>query len=766
MTGPLAGIRVVELGQVIAGPFCGQLLGDLGAEVIKVEPPGKGDVLRQWGHADVSGDSLWWSVAARNKRSVTIDLRTAEGQQLVRDLVAHSDIVVENFRPGTLEGWGLGWEQLSALRPELIMVRISGFGQTGPYARRAGYASIGEAMGGLRALTGYPDLPPIRVGISIGDSLTGMFGALGALAALEARRRTGRGQVVDASIFESVLAVTESLVVEWCSHGTVRERTGPTLPGIAPSNVYPTSDGELLIAANQDSVFRRLADVMGMSELAEDPRFVDHRARGRHMHEIDMIVAGWTQRFRSVELLEKLHASGVPAGLVYEPRDMLDDPHFQARGSLQTVRGLPARRADHAGRHAAAERHPGHHPLGRSRTRGRHRRRPHRAAGPLRAGRGEAPRQRRGGTGGDDMSGAGGTAATATDSQLAEQQVFRDVIGRFASGVTIITTTVEGSPFGTTASAVSSLSMEPPMVLVCLNKTSDTQAAILKAGSFCVNILAEGQQDLAYQFARKGDKFADTSYAEGINGIPVLGGTLAHLECRVAETVTGGTHTVFLAHVAVAAGHERAPLTYFRGRFGRLESVREEEAYQAVRNWVLTRRVPLDRPLHPAALAESLELDPGHAAYALVRLAGEQVVTRTADGHYVPTPLTVALADELFGARCVIELGVADTCVGHIPEPDLAVAGRIRPAAGRDRGPGEAEPRRVPGRQPQLPPALRRARRQPAAARHLRRARHLHAVAPDARRAGLAHPVRRHLSRRSHRGLPRRRRHARPAADL
>ena len=271
MTGPLSGVRVIELGQVIAGPFCGQLLGDYGAEVIKVEPPGTGDVLRQWGHADVSGDSLWWSVAARNKRSVTIDLRTAEGQQLVRDLVAHADILVENFRPGTLERWGLGWEELAAVRPELIMVRVSGFGQTGPYARRAGYASIGEAMGGLRALTGYPDLPPIRIGISIGDSLTGMFGAMGALAALEARRRTGRGQVVDASIFESVLAVTESLVVEWCAHGTVRERTGPTLPGIAPSNVYPTSDGQILIAANQDSVFRRLADVMGMPELADRP---------------------------------------------------------------------------------------------------------------------------------------------------------------------------------------------------------------------------------------------------------------------------------------------------------------------------------------------------------------------------------------------------------------------------------------------------------------------------------------------------------------
>ncbi len=338
MAGPLSGLRVIELGQVIAGPFCGQLLGDLGAEVIKIEPPGQGDVLRQWGHADVSGDSLWWSVAARNKRSVTVDLRGAEGQQLVRDLVGHADIIVENFRPGTLEKWGLGWDQLSALRPELIMVRISGFGQTGPYARRAGYASIGEAMGGLRALTGYPDLPPIRIGISIGDSLTGMFGAIGALAALETRHRTGRGQVVDASIFESVLAVTESLVVEWCAHGTVRERTGPTLPGIAPSNVYPTSDGQILIAANQDSVFRRLAEVMGMPELVADPRFLDHRARGRHMTEIDTIIAGWTQRFEVADLLARLHEAGVPAGGVYEPKDMLDDPHFAERGSLQTVR--------------------------------------------------------------------------------------------------------------------------------------------------------------------------------------------------------------------------------------------------------------------------------------------------------------------------------------------------------------------------------------------------------------------------------------------
>jgi formyl-CoA transferase len=337
VTGPLSGIRVVELGQVIAGPFCGQLLGDYGADVIKVEPPGTGDVLRQWGKTDGTGDSLWWSVTGRNKRSITVDLRTPEGQQLVRDLVVRADILLENFRPGTLERWGLGWDDLSALHPELIMVRISGFGQTGPYAERAGYASIGEAMGGLRALTGYPDRPPIRVGISIGDSLTGMFGAMGALAALEARRRTGRGQVVDASIYESVLGVTESLVIDWQAAGVVRERTGPTLPGIAPSNVYPTRDGQILIGANQDSVFRRLTVLMDRPELADDPRFVDHQARGRNMAEIDELVAEWTTAHTSAELLDRLHGAGVPAGLVYEPKDMLGDPHFVARGSIAAV---------------------------------------------------------------------------------------------------------------------------------------------------------------------------------------------------------------------------------------------------------------------------------------------------------------------------------------------------------------------------------------------------------------------------------------------
>lgn len=338
MSGPLSDVRVLELGQVIAGPFCGQLLGDLGADVIKVEPPGVGDVLRQWGRGNADGDSLWWRVTGRNKRSVTVDLRRPEGQEVVRRLAERADILVENFRPGTLERWGLGWDDLSPRNPGLIMVRISGFGQDGPYAQRAGYAAIGEAMGGLRALTGYPDRPPIRVGLSIGDSLTGMMGALGALAALEARHRTGAGQVVDASIFESVLAVTEALVPEYHVAGLRRERTGPTLPGVAPSNVYPTSDGQVLIAANQDSVFRRLTAAMGRPELATDPRFVDHRARGENMTELDALIAAWTAQLPAKQLLDILHEAGVPAGLVYEPADMLEDPHFRARQSLVRVK--------------------------------------------------------------------------------------------------------------------------------------------------------------------------------------------------------------------------------------------------------------------------------------------------------------------------------------------------------------------------------------------------------------------------------------------
>jgi formyl-CoA transferase len=335
--GPLAGIRVIELGQVIAGPFCGQLLGDLGADVIKVEPPGAGDVLRQWGRGDAPGGSVWWQVAGRNKRSVTIDLRREEGQDLVRDLAAQADILIENFRPGTLERWGLGWETLHAANPGLILVRVSGYGQTGPLAPLPGYAAVGEAMGGLRSLVGYPDRPPVRVGVSIGDSLAGMFGALGALAALEARRSTGEGQVVDSSIYESVLGVTESLVADWSALGVRRERSGPILPKIAPSNVYPAADGELVVAANQDSVFTRLCAAMGRPELADDPRFSDHRARGEHQAELDGLISEWTASLPADEVLRLLRDAAVPSGLLYSPEDMLADDHYRARDSIVEV---------------------------------------------------------------------------------------------------------------------------------------------------------------------------------------------------------------------------------------------------------------------------------------------------------------------------------------------------------------------------------------------------------------------------------------------
>jgi formyl-CoA transferase len=336
-TGPLAGIRVIELGQVIAGPFCGQLLGDLGADVIKVEPPGSGDVLRQWGAGDAEGGTVWWQVAGRNKRSVTIDLRREEGQQLVRDLAAQADILIENFRPGTLERWGLGWESLHAANPRLILVRVSGYGQTGPLAPLPGYAAVGEAMGGLRSLVGYPDRPPVRLGVSLGDSLAGLFGALGALAALEARRTTGEGQVVDSSIYESVLGITESLVADWSALGVRRQRSGPILPKIAPSNVYPAADGELIVAANQDGVFTRLCAAMGRPELADDPRFHDHRARGEHQAELDEIIAEWTVGRPAEELLRVLRDAAVPSGLLYGPDDMLTDEHYRARDSIIDV---------------------------------------------------------------------------------------------------------------------------------------------------------------------------------------------------------------------------------------------------------------------------------------------------------------------------------------------------------------------------------------------------------------------------------------------
>jgi len=333
--GPLADLTVVEMGTLIAGPFCGQILGDFGAEVIKIEDPKGGDPMRQWGRTLPKGLSPWWPVIARNKKSVTLDLRSPEGQALARELIAEADVVIENFRPGALEKWGLGWEALSALNPRLIMARISGFGQTGPYAGRAGFGLIGEAMGGLRHITGEPDRPPSRAGISIGDSLTGMHAAMGVMMAVHARHRTGRGQLVDAALYESVFAVMENLVTEYDLTGYVRERSGSILPGLAPSNVYPCAAGEMiLIGANGDRVFARLAAAMGRPQLAADPRYADHASRGENQTELDELIAAWTSTRALDELLALMDEHGVPASRVYRAPEMLADPQFAAREAI------------------------------------------------------------------------------------------------------------------------------------------------------------------------------------------------------------------------------------------------------------------------------------------------------------------------------------------------------------------------------------------------------------------------------------------------
>lgn len=337
-SGPLAGLRVVEMGQLLAGPFCGQMLGDMGADVVKIEDPAKGDPLRQWGRQLPKGQSLWWSVVGRNKRSVTLNLREPEAQDLARKLLSSADVLIENFRPGTMERWGLGYDELQQPNPRLIMVRVSGFGQDGPYSQRAGYGAIGEAMGGLRYVVGDPSTPPSRVGISIGDTLAALFGTIGALAALRERETSGRGQIVDSSIYEAVLGVMESLVPEWQISGYQRERTGAILPNVAPSNIYPTSNGKwVLIAANQDTVFGRLAAAIGRPELASDPRYASHGARGEHQAELDEIVAEYTSTQTAEELEAALEKHGVPAGKIFRPVDMLADPQYQARESIISV---------------------------------------------------------------------------------------------------------------------------------------------------------------------------------------------------------------------------------------------------------------------------------------------------------------------------------------------------------------------------------------------------------------------------------------------
>jgi crotonobetainyl-CoA:carnitine CoA-transferase CaiB-like acyl-CoA transferase len=330
----LSDIRVVELGQLLAGPFCGQLLGDMGADVIKVEPPGAGDPMRLWGEGK---DKVNWEVIARNKKSVSANLRIAEGQDLVRKLVAHADVVIENFKPGTLEKWGLGPDALHAINPRLIIARMSGYGQTGPYSDRAGYGGIGEAMGGWRYIVGEPDRPPSRMGISIGDSLTATYGCMGVLAALHVRERTGKGQVVDTALYEAVLQVMESVIPEYDRMGIIRERSGSFLKGIAPSNVYMCSDGEFMIGGNGDAIFARLAQAMGRPELAKDPRYATHIARGENQIELDALINRWTGQHTIAEVEALMIQYSVPAGKVYRAPEMFADPHFQAREAIVEV---------------------------------------------------------------------------------------------------------------------------------------------------------------------------------------------------------------------------------------------------------------------------------------------------------------------------------------------------------------------------------------------------------------------------------------------
>ncbi len=339
-SGPLAGVRVVEMGQLLAGPFVGTRLADFGADVIKIETPGAGDPMRKWGHHRYKDHGLWWPVLARNKKSVTVNLREKAGQNLIRELLKEADALVENFKPGTLEKWGLGPEELHEINPGLIIVRVSGFGQTGPYAERPGFASVGEAMGGIRYINGFPDQPPPRFGISLGDTLTALFAFEGLIMALywRATEGNGKGQVVDASIAESCFSMLESALPEYDKCGVVRKPSGTGLANVAPSNIYPTKDGNwLVIAANLDTMFIRLCDAMGRPELVKDKKFHTHLARGEHCDELDALIADWTREIPIKELTAKLDEHGVVCGPINSIKDIAEDPQFIARDMIRRI---------------------------------------------------------------------------------------------------------------------------------------------------------------------------------------------------------------------------------------------------------------------------------------------------------------------------------------------------------------------------------------------------------------------------------------------
>ena len=332
----LAGVRVIEMGQLIAGPFCGKTLGEFGAEVIKIEAVGAGDPLRNW-RLIKNGTSVWWQVQSRNKKSVALDLRQAEAQDIARRLIAEADVLIENFRPGTLEGWGMSPEELHALNPGLVILRISGYGQTGPYRDLPGFGVIGEAMGGLRHLTAEPGRVPVRVGVSIGDTLAALHGAIGVMMALYHRKvNGGAGQVIDVALHEAVFNCMESLIPEYSAFGVVREAAGSALPGIAPSNAYPCQDGWVLVAGNGDSIFKRLMAAVGRQDLADDPQLADNAGRVARVAEIDAAIGAWTATLTVAQVMERLAAARVPAGKVYTARDIAEDPHYQAREMLLT----------------------------------------------------------------------------------------------------------------------------------------------------------------------------------------------------------------------------------------------------------------------------------------------------------------------------------------------------------------------------------------------------------------------------------------------
>ena len=330
----LAGVRVIEMGQLIAGPFAGKTLGEFGADVVKIEPPGAGDPLRNW-RLIKNGTSVWWQVQSRNKRSVAIDLRAPEGQQLARRLIAEADVLIENFRPGTLEGWGLSPDELHALNPGLVILRISGYGQTGPYRDLPGFGVIGEAMGGLRHLTAEPGRVPVRVGVSIGDTLAALHGVIGVMMALYHRQvHGGAGQVIDVALHEAVFNVMESLIPEYSAFGAVREAAGSALPGIAPSNAYPCQDGWVLVAGNGDSIFKRLMATIGRDDLGQAPDLADNAGRVARVAEIDAAIGAWTQPRTVQQVMDALATARVPAGKVYTAKDIAEDPHYRARDMI------------------------------------------------------------------------------------------------------------------------------------------------------------------------------------------------------------------------------------------------------------------------------------------------------------------------------------------------------------------------------------------------------------------------------------------------